>query len=75
MPNPSEHMNNAAGALASVADFLNQASSAMKDQESQIGYLQSRINTLEEQVSSLEYERDRNNELKRKLSALLDEYS
>lgn len=75
MPNPSEHMSNAAGALASVADFLNQASSAMKDQEGHIGYLQSRINTLEEQVSNLEHERDKNSELKRKLSALLNEYS
>lgn len=75
MPNPSEHMSNAAGALASVADFLNQASSAMQDQEDRIGWLESRITILEEQVVSLEHERDRNNELKRKLSALLNEYS
>ena len=75
MPNPSEHMSNAAGALASVADFLNQASSAMQGQEDRIGWLESRVGTLEDQVSSLEYERDRNNELKRKLSALLNEYS
>lgn len=75
MPNPSEHMSNAAGALASVADFLNQASSAMQVQEDRIGWLEGRINTLEEQVSSLEHERDRNNELKRKLSDLLNEYN
>jgi hypothetical protein len=40
-----------------------------------MGWLEGRITTLEEQVSSLEHERDRNNELKRKLSALLNEYS